>query len=67
MTMRSRHGNRKRVELRADPRNVEQRIWDEFALCLILPRRFPEWTDDADISATLRHVARTERLPWALN
>jgi len=65
MMKRSRFVSRA-VELVADPRSYEQRVWDEYSLALILPRRFPEWTDDADISATLRHVARTERLPWTI-
>lgn len=55
------------AELCADRRTAEQRIWDAFALALILPRRFPEYVSDADISATLRHVARTERLPWEID
>jgi hypothetical protein len=62
-----RFASRRDVELIADPRNVEQKIWDEYSLALILPRRFPEHVSDADISATLRHVARTERLPWEID
>jgi hypothetical protein len=54
------------VELIADRRTYEQRVWDDFALALILPRHFPEHVSDADISATLRHVAATELLPWTI-
>lgn len=64
--MASRFASREAVELRADRRTYEQRIWDNYALALILPRRFPEHVSDADISATLRHVAATERLPWEI-
>lgn len=54
----------KAVELKCDGRNYEQRLWDNFALCLVLGRRFPGHTDDADISATLRYLAATEVPPW---
>jgi hypothetical protein len=43
---------------------AEAILWNEYALALILPRHFPEYVSDEDISATIRHVAATERLPW---
>jgi hypothetical protein len=42
----------------------EAMIWRQYALAMIMPTRFAEHTDDRDISATLRYVAKTERLPW---
>ena len=54
----------KTVEVKNDPRSYEQRLWDTYALCLVMPRHFPEYVDSADISATLRHLAATEVPPW---
>jgi hypothetical protein len=45
----------------------EARTWREYQLALMLPMHFPEFTDDRDISATIRHVAKYERLPWAIS
>jgi hypothetical protein len=42
----------------------EAATWREYQLALIMPMRFPEFTDDRDISATIRHVATHEKLPW---
>jgi len=42
------------------------RIWREYALALIVPQRWPDYVSDADIDATMRHVAATERLPWEI-
>jgi hypothetical protein len=44
----------------------EADTWREYQLALIMPMRFPEHADDADISATLRYVAKTETLPWLI-
>jgi hypothetical protein len=42
----------------------EAETWRQYQLALMLPMHFPEFTDDRDISATLAHVAKNERLPW---
>jgi len=44
----------------------EAETWREYQLALIMPMRFPEHADDRDISATIRHVAKHERLPWLI-
>lgn len=64
--MARRFVSRRNVELLADRRTFIQKTWDEYALALILPRFFAEHVSDADIDATVRHVARTERLPWEI-
>lgn len=55
------------VELVADRRTFIQRTWDEYALALILPRFFAEHVSDADIDATVSHVAATTPLPWSID
>jgi hypothetical protein len=42
----------------------EAMLWRQYSLAGMLPMHYAQCTDDRDISATLRHVARTEKLPW---
>jgi hypothetical protein len=63
MTKRWQHGHP--VNLKCDGRTYEQRLWDDYALALVFPRRVPEWIDDAEVSARLRKLAATEVLPWS--
>ena len=52
------------VNLKCDGRNYEQRLWDDYALCLMFPRHVPECIPDEVIGAELRQLAVTEVLPW---
>jgi hypothetical protein len=45
----------------------EAETWRQYQLALMLPMRFAEHTDDREISATIRHVAKYERLPWEIS
>jgi hypothetical protein len=77
--MRSRFANRKwrtvvTVTLTTEPipahqplgsaTRYEAMLWRQYSLAGMLPMRYAEHTDDRDISATLRYVAKNEKLPW---
>lgn len=49
-----------------DPRNYEQRVWDDYALALIMPRFIPEFMPDDIISMRLHELKDEEKLPWEI-
>jgi hypothetical protein len=42
------------------------KAWREYALCLIAPRHFPEYFDDADIEKMMRHLWSKYHFPWEI-